>query len=159
LVPLRIAADYAAQFHKLAVDLRRRAYIGGLRRALDVRQRSTRNADLPPVPGEPSNRGSACVFREDRWNLMEPNGYGFEVKVSRRAGAFFNGGEATFPSASIETRIPLRSLADGEINDARNEEESNRAPHDPTISTSDHLALIDIDRTWLGSDRDRPFDK
>lgn len=43
----------------------------------------------PPVLGEPSNYGSACVFQEDRWNLMEPNGYGFEVKVSRRADAFF----------------------------------------------------------------------
>lgn len=40
-------------------------------------------ADPPPVREEPSNYGSACVFQEDRWNLMEPNGYGFEVKVSR----------------------------------------------------------------------------
>lgn len=27
------------------------------------------------------NYGSACVFQEDRWNLMEPNGYSFKVKV------------------------------------------------------------------------------
>lgn len=42
-----------------------------------------------PVLGEPSNYGSACVFQEDRWNLMEPNGYGFEVKVSRREPTLF----------------------------------------------------------------------
>ena len=30
------------------------------------------------------------VVQEDRWNLMESNGYGFEVKVSRRAESFFS---------------------------------------------------------------------
>lgn len=51
-------------------------------------------ATWPPVPGKSSNYGSACVFQEDRWNLMEPNGYSFEVKVSlaksRRVFFFFN---------------------------------------------------------------------
>lgn len=69
------------------------------------------------------NYGSACVFQEDRWNLMEPNGYSFEVKVclslSRRADTFlflslFFQLRDLLPSADIKTRVPLRGLWSGD---------------------------------------------